>query len=121
MIESFYMNEILCMLNPWWFNRRFNTGIKREVYFNKLVKSLNHRRAVLLTGSRRVGKTTLIFQLIDSLLKKVNPKKILYALMDHPQLSSFNILKMVEEFRKYHLLARDEKIYLFFDEIQYLK
>jgi predicted AAA+ superfamily ATPase len=115
------MNEILDFLNPWWFNRKFEIGINREIYLKKLISSLGHRRAVLLTGSRRVGKTTLIFQLINFLLKKVKQKNILYALMDHPQLSSFNILKMVEEFRKHHLLGRNEKIYLFFDEIQYLK
>lgn len=121
MIESSHMNEILNLLNPWWFGKKFNTGIRREVYLKRLITSLNHKRAVLLTGSRRVGKTTLIFQLIEKLLQKVAPTNILYALMDHPQISTYNILKMVEEFRKHHLLGRDEIIYLFFDEIQYVK
>lgn len=115
------MNEILNLLNPWWFKKSFNEGIIRHQYLNKLTKSLQNKRATLLVGSRRTGKTTLIFQLISRLLKKVNSHHIFYVLVDHPQLSNFSLFDLVKEYRSFFNLDRDTFIYLFFDEIQYHK
>lgn len=115
------MNEILNLLNPWWFNRPFVKGIDRPKYGKKLTASLKHKRAVLLVGSRRVGKTTLFYQTIARLLERTFSKHILYVLVDHPQLSSFKILDLVKEYRKQFILDRNQRVYLFFDEIQYLK
>ena len=115
------MNEILNLLNPWWFNRRFDTGIERPKYIARLLKSLTYKRIALVVGSRRVGKTTLIHQLIAKLLEKgVSSSHILYALMDHPQISAAKIYDLVKEFRQQFDLVRKTKIYLFFDEIQYV-
>ena len=117
------MKEILFITNPWWEKKEFDSGIARQKYLPRLIKALEHNRAVLITGSRRVGKTTLLKQLILHLIteKKINAKNILYVLLDHPRLAKISILEIVEEFRKIHLLNRDEKIFLFFDEVQYLK
>ena len=114
------MNEILSLINPWWFGKKFPTGIERPGYIKRLLASSAHKRAVLLTGSRRVGKTTLLYQLIAKLLgQKINPHHILYLLMDHPQLQSMSILDLVKEFRVHFDLKRKTKIYLFLDEVQY--
>jgi len=117
------MKEILFITNPWWEKKEFDSGIVRQKYLPRLIKTLEHKRAVLITGSRRVGKTTLLKQLIQHLItkKKIKSKNILYVLLDHPRLAKISILEIVEEFRKIHLLNRDEKIFLFFDEVQYLK
>ncbi len=115
------MNEILNLLNPWWFGRSFKTGIDRPKYQKKLIYSLNHKRIILLVGSRRVGKTTLFYQFIAKLLERTLPQHILYALMDHPQISSYKIYDLVREYRKEFNLDRKTKIYLFLDEIQYIK
>ena len=115
------MNEIINLLNPWWFKRQFKLGIARPRYQNKLLNSLTHKRAALLVGSRRVGKTTLFYQTIAKLLLKTPPQHILYLLMDHPQLSSYKIYDLIKEFRKQFNLNRTTKLYLFLDEVQYLK
>lgn len=117
------MKEILFVTNPWWEKKEFDSGISRQRYLPGLIKSLKHKRAVLITGSRRVGKTTLLKQLILHLIteERVRPKNILYVLLDHPRLAKISILEIVEEFRRTHLLDRSEKIFLFFDEVQYLK
>jgi len=114
------MREILSLLNPWWFGQSFKTGVERPKYIKRLVASLENRRVTLLVGSRRVGKTTLLYQLINHLLTKTNPKQIFYLLLDHPQLANERILDLVKEIRKEFLLARKEKLYLFLDEVQYL-
>jgi len=117
------MKELLFITNPWWRNKEFDSGIPRKKYLPELITSLKHKRAVLITGSRRVGKTTLLKQLIQHLIteSKIKPGNILYVLLDHPRLAKISILEIVDEFRKIHLLDRDEKIFLFFDEVQYLK
>lgn len=117
------MKETLYALNPWWENREFDVGLARDKYLKKLIKSLSHQRAVLVIGSRRVGKTTLLKQLISHLIikKQINPKEILYVFLDHPRLSKSSIIEIIKEHRKLHLLDRSKKLYLFFDEVQYLK
>ncbi|MBU1071335.1 ATP-binding protein [Patescibacteria group bacterium] len=114
------MEEILYLLNPWWLNKKFSSGIPRPKYNQILNSSLRHKRAVLIVGSRRTGKTTLLHQLIKKLLQeKTNPKQILYLLLDHPKLSSYKLLEIVQKFRQIHELKRSQKLYLFFDEVQY--
>jgi len=115
------MNDILNLLNPWWFNHRFPTGIERPKYTTPLLKSLNHKRAILLVGSRRVGKTTIFFQTINKLLKRgISSQCILYTLMDHPKISTYKIYDLVQKFRQQFNTDRKKRLYLFFDEIQYV-
>ncbi|MFZ5625867.1 MAG: ATP-binding protein, partial [Bacillota bacterium] len=73
---------------------------------------------VILSGARRVGKTTLLFQMIEALLKKnVEAKKILYISFDHPLLK---LCRMDEIINIYETnVSPEEEAYLFFDEIQY--
>lgn len=114
------MKDILYLLNPWWEHKGIDIGIERPSYIQKLEKALNHKRTVLITGSRRVGKTTILHQLIHKLCQKNLQKHILYVLMDHPLLAGQTIFNLVEFFRQEFLLDRDEKIYLFLDEIQHI-
>ena len=117
------MKEILFLANPWWENKKFETGILREKYLPVLIKSLNHKRVILITGPRRVGKTTLLKQFVKYLIEQIsiNSKNIFYLSLDHPRISKFTILEIVEEYRKIHLLDRNKKIFLIFDEVQYIK
>lgn len=98
--------RILYSYNPWWregyFPQDLSKPVKRMAYY-KVYSLLNHptiRRYLILSGARRVGKTTILYQLIESLLRdKVHPKKILYVSFDHPlfKLCSFDqILSLYE-------------------------
>lgn len=116
------MRETFYLLNPWWEGEKPNIGLLREKYLKKLIPGLRARQILILVGSRRCGKTTLIYQLIDYLLKKkTNPKNIFYLLMDHPRVSQKKIEDLLEEMRKIHKIDRKTKIYLFLDEIQYTR
>ncbi len=45
------------------------------------------RNTVVLTGARRVGKTTIEYQMIDTLIKRgVSPQQIVFISLDHPML-----------------------------------
>lgn len=115
------MNEIVHLLNPWWRGEAFETGIPRPKYITPIQNSLSHKKTVLLVGSRRVGKTTLLHQTIKLLLRVVQPKHILYLLLDHPQISQLTILELVTQFRSHFALHRSTKVYLFLDEVQYVR
>ena len=53
----------------------------------KRLKNKDIRRTVVLTGTRRVGKTTIQYQMIEALLNfGVPAQKIVFISMDHPML-----------------------------------
>ena len=79
----------------------------------------NYRQIIILTGLRRVGKTTLIYQAIKDLLSRTDPKRIFYFSFDK------EIDDLVELFENYKELTgidyKKEKIFVFFDEITKFK
>jgi len=62
------MEELLYQYNLWWEETSRNEGVKpREKYLNKLRSYLYFKQIVILTGLRRVGKTTLMKLIIEEL------------------------------------------------------
>ena len=116
--------RVLSAFNPWWItgNMRpaFKKTYKRFAYFEAL-NHLEHkdiRRAVVLTGTRRVGKTTIQYQMIEHLLEKdVNPKRVLFVSLDHPLLKLCNLNDILRCYKEN--VYGDEDTYYFFDEVQY--
>ncbi len=75
--------------NPWWFNRPFATGIDRLAWFPELRQYLPLQEILLLLGARRTGKSTLVYQIIRSLLDFGTEKEaILYINLDEPVFAS---------------------------------
>lgn len=76
------------------------------------------RRAVVLLGPRRVGKTILIRHLIADLLQRgVAPSRIAYVEMDHPLLHGRSLETLIRQIEE--VAPGGEGIrHLFFDEIQ---
>ena len=109
--------------NPWWKTGSVSPeviGRKRKI-FDEIVRYADKRQIVLFTGLRRVGKTTLMHQLIDGLLKKdVNPYYIMYFSFDEMKYDLEDIIKQYET----DVLREDiskKKVYIFLDEIQKLE
>ena len=116
--------KVLNAYNPWWktgtVNPILTKDYKRFAFFEamKRLDQTDIRRTVVLTGARRVGKTTIQYQMIEALLKQgVDPRRIVFISLDHPmlKLSAFN-----EILECYHEnIYPNEDVYYFFDEIQY--
>jgi uncharacterized protein len=114
--------------NPWWLTKSIPDSFQtmsRRLYFDlffPFVIEKNVRRALVLMGPRRVGKTVMLFHSIHQLMERgVNPKQIFFIGIDNPiyvHLSLEDILLLCKK----SLNINDLKdCYVFFDEIQYLK
>lgn len=116
--------KVLTAFNPWWktgsISEKMAKTYKRFAFYEAM-KWLNQkglRRTVVLTGTRRVGKTTIQYQMIDNLLKSgVQPQKIVFISMDHPMLKLAGINDILECYHE--SIYPEQDIYYFFDEVQY--
>jgi predicted AAA+ superfamily ATPase len=120
--------ELFAMLrqyNPWWAGARFpDLPSWRRVAFREIATWLGNPpagRALLLSGARQVGKTTLFLQVIDDLLNRgVPPTNILYATFDHPLLKLAGLDELLRTWREFEPGSEGPE-YLFLDEIQAAK
>ncbi len=116
--------------NPWW---QAGSGIEPDyqafphraylVDFARLVRQAEVNRAVVLLGPRRVGKTILVHHAIQDLLDNhgVSGRDILYASLETPLYTGLSLETMVIRFRKLFQRPDGTSLFVFFDEIQYLK
>ena len=116
--------KVLTAFNPWWKTGAVNpkmTKTYKRFAFHEAMKRLDQndlRRIVVLTGTRRVGKTTIQYQMIDTLLKRgVDPQKIVFISMDHPMLKLSGVNDVLECYHEN--IYAEQDAYYFFDEIQY--
>jgi len=92
---------------------------KTRQVFEEIKNCLSRKQIIELVGLRRVGKSTLIFQLINYLKqKKEDPYRLLYFTFDETQPSIDKILASYQQQTKTDY--KKGKIYLFLDEIQKL-
>lgn len=116
--------KVLRQYNPWW---RTPSAIKEEskpqkrLAYYEALKMLRHksiRRFAVLSGVRRVGKTTIMYQIIDKLINEgVNSKNILYVTFDNPILKLIDVESVLSIYES--LYPMNGTRYIFFDEIQY--
>lgn len=117
------MEEIIRLLNHWWREERVRKNLAKEYKresFNGLLKLIPKRQIIVICGLRRIGKSTLMYQLIESLIKKgVNPLNIFYFSFDK---KVSEIKEILDNYSK--ITEKDyekEKIYIFLDEIYKLE
>ncbi len=96
-------------------HRDFPSGIPRDLA-PVIEKNLGVREIIAVTGIRRCGKTTLMYQFIE----KINrPDNVLYINFEDERLIQFDVNdfeRLLEVF--YEMNSPEGRIYLFLDEIQ---
>lgn len=116
--------------NPWWVKgHRISAGyraMKPRAYFHlffPLVKTAAVRRAIVLMGPRRVGKTVMIHHTVQALLaERVRPTSLCYFSVDHPIYNGLSLEQLLTYYREATGTDyRSGQIFIFFDEIQYLR
>ena len=123
------INSRLREENPWWIDGagidRDFAAFPRRAYlrpFTRLLRRDGPQRALLLLGPRRVGKTILVFHAIDDLLQRdVAGRDILYISLETPTFFGQSLESLVRRFQKMFERPAGTPLFVFFDEIQYLK
>ena len=65
------LREDLERFNEWWFTGKVRRELAlpfRRYAFRRVLESFGERQVLLVTGLRRVGKTTLLYQAVERLL-----------------------------------------------------
>lgn len=116
--------KIISALAPWnaWDAPSPFGGIRRDIT-TQLLSFLDRPEALVLTGMRRSGKSTIMYQLIEDLVAGgVDRQATLMVNFDEPALESSHGKELLESiyqvFRK--KLCPAGHVYLFLDEIQHV-
>lgn len=109
-------------INQWWKNKEFRYNvIERSCYTEKLDISNGHLIDILI-GARRVGKTYILYSIINNLLESgIAPKRILYLTGELREMESMRIVDLVESYRDKFNIKQSEKYYILIDEVQEIK
>ena len=115
--------------NPWW-----QTGVIPCDYlamrerplirdFYPAVADLDLKRAPILMGPRRVGKTVMLYHCIKRLIEAgIEPRRIIYLSIDTPVYSNQSLEMLFGMAREAAGVEESyDRFYVFYDEIQYLK
>ncbi|MBK9614225.1 MAG: ATP-binding protein [Uliginosibacterium sp.] len=119
----------LALENPWWIA---GSGVDaerrawpRRAYFApffRLIKETSVHRAIVLVGPRRVGKTVMLAQSIQALLDSgTSGTHILQLSLDTPFYAGRSLESLVRTFAELHRHPVERQLWIFFDEIQYVK
>ena len=92
--------------------------IIREKYISKIKPFINKPVLKILTGIRRVGKSSLLHIIKDEILKDVADENKIYINFEATNLLSINNVNSLLEYLKPLLEDVKGKVYFFFDEIQ---
>ena len=105
----------------YWQKKKIKTGFARNIYLNRIGKYFGNDLIKVLVGQRRVGKSYLLRQIIQKLIKeKVNPKNIFYLnkeMVDFDEIKNYKDLQKLIEHYKKELKPRG-KVYILLDEVQ---
>lgn len=92
---------------------------KHRTIFTHLINALNTRQIVEISGLRRTGKTTLLFQVLNHLIdQNKNPFSLWYFTFDEEKLPLDELLNSFS--KQTQIDYKKENIILFLDEIQKL-
>ena len=125
--------RILSDENPWWARgsgKRTSVPQYRRRDFHILKRNLTGSRIIAVGGPRQVGKTTLLYQLIEEMLTSVefDPRRVLYLAMDFPRLAQVTDEPLTDALDVYaeRIIARpwrdlESTSYVFLDEVTKLR
>lgn len=114
--------EALSIWNFW--EKNLETGITRGDYLTRLTRYLSTDEIVSVTGIRRSGKSTILLQLLNDLIKKQVPRKnTLYINFEEPKFYSALSLDFLDQVWQVYLdfFQPEGMVYLVLDEVQRVK
>lgn len=115
--------------NPWWEFKpdtqiQFRHPPKRSFFpaFYNAVMRVAAGEVLVLAGPLRAGKTVMMRQMVAQLIEHgVSPHAVLYASLTTPSYAAADLATLFEMFCRRYRHGPDAELYIFFDEIQYVK
>ena len=96
--------------------------VKRELYLEKIYNFMDKNVIKIITGMRRCGKSYLFKLIIDELKKRgINDEDILLIDLELPRYNHIKTREQLDEIVVPFIESHENKVYLFFDEIQNVK
>lgn len=113
--------QILADWNPWWVSGSIPQVLvgRERSEISELYSMMDKREILILSGVRRSGKTTMMYQLIGKLLERgtgVSPENILFVNVEDPSLVDVDFDTILSTYRQ--RFTPEGRIYIFLDEIQ---
>lgn len=112
--------EQIAKLN-YWSGNRFDNGVERSWYLERILPYMGNRVIKVVTGQRRAGKSWLMRQVISSMLERhiMEPRQILYV---NKEFYGYRFLQTPDDLMDlYDTYCReinpDKKSYVFLDEV----
>jgi len=125
MEEKTALLESMYFYNSWWRTGAIPESLalpfEREC-LSRLTAYLSANRVIVIKGPRRTGKTTLVYQIIKSLLKDgIPPSNILYLSFDEIATRS-SLDEIVAAYEKIvrKTVSEFKDVYFFLDEVHFL-
>ena len=127
MKDFFNQTEVLNVLhgfNPWWSGKHHPVSEFRRLAFEACrtyLEDISLRRAIFLSGPRRVGKTTILSQIAEHLVQKGHdPRSVFYVSVDHPLIKLLSVREIINLYTE-SIHPQSKGAVLLLDEIQYSK
>ncbi|MBQ9210957.1 MAG: ATP-binding protein [Clostridia bacterium] len=117
--------EVMTILrdqNPWWMTGKVDPLLEKNFHrgeYYETARVFHHaiRRFPVLSGLRRVGKSSIMYQMIGDLLREgVSPVQIVYISLDTAVLAEAGLLRALHLYRE--TIYQGAEFYLFADEVQ---
>lgn len=125
-ISEHELAERMRIDNPWWLNNQIDSSFRsmhhREYFelFFPFVTQHEPRRAVVLMGPRRVGKTVMLQQSVQALINSgVQANSICCLDLQSPTYAGIHLQRLLTIARNASGCG-DGQFYMMYDEIQYL-
>lgn len=110
--------------NPWWAGKQSEVPtFQRTAFFRalSLLLDVNNRRAVMLSGPRRVGKSVVLAQIAKKLIETgKSPRSVMYVSLDDNLLKLSTIPELLDIYRE-EVQPASTTSYLLLDEVHYSK
>lgn len=112
--------------NYWWSEgsvRDTDHGIERRRYLERIDETTDLERIICISGVRRSGKSTIVYQYIRRLLGKgVDPKRIVLVKVDLCLRDLDDLRDIISVYKELTGVdPQKDKAYFFFDEVHYME
>lgn len=111
------MIDALKSWNPWWGTGKVPDSLKGKprAMLSEAIKWIPEKQVKVFLGPRRAGKSTIMYQLVDYILKSAKPEEILFVNFQDPSIVKEDLEEiLISHKREFN----PKKTFIFLDEAQ---